>query len=201
MTNYLHTFLRSRRSIRHFHPDPVPTDVIQRILATATYAPSAHNKQPWRFVVLINPEAKSCLVNDITAKFRRDMTTDGAPDAEIVGRVERTIRRVNDAPVIIVLCQDVTQVNPQPDAVRQQVELTMGTQSVALAGLQLLLAAHIEGLGGTWICWPLFAPDETRRALNLPPEWEPQGMLFMGYPAENPDLPERKPLSNIVIYK
>ena len=38
----------------------------------------------------------------------------------------------------------------------------MGTQSVALAGLQLLLAAHAEGLGGTWICWPLFAPDETR---------------------------------------
>jgi coenzyme F420-0:L-glutamate ligase/coenzyme F420-1:gamma-L-glutamate ligase len=77
----------------------------------------------------------------------------------------------------------------------------MGTQSVALAGLQLLLAAHAEGLGGTWICWPLFAPEETRRALDLPSEWEPQGMIFLGYPAEQPEIPRRKAIEEVVRFR
>jgi F420 biosynthesis protein FbiB-like protein len=198
MTEELHAFLRSRRSIRRFRLDPVPAAVLQRILETATYAPSAHNKQPWRFVVLTNAEAKSRLAEAITDRFRGDMATDGTPEADIADRVERSRRRMDEAPVVVVLCRDVTQVDPQPDAIRQQAEATMGMQSIGLAGLQLLLAAHAEGLGGTWICWPLFTPEETRRALDLLSEWEPQGMVFLGYPDEQPETPSRKPLSEIV---
>lgn len=201
MINSLHTFLRSRRSIRHFRPDPIPADAINRILKTATFAPSAHNNQPWRFVVLVSSAAKSHLIDKITGKFHDDMALDGVTDRESQERIDRTTRRINDAPVIIVLCQDVTQVNPQPDKIRRNAELKMGAQSVALAGLQLLLAAYAEGLGGTWICWSLFAPEETRQSLDLPRNWEPQGMIFLGYPAEKPKTPERKILESIVIYK
>jgi len=198
VTDDLHGFLRTRRSIRRFLPDPVATAGIERILETATYAPSAHNKQPWRFVVVTEAAAKTRLAEAITARFRADMTVDGAPEADIQARVERTIRRTTEAPVVIVLCREATQVNPQPDATRQQAEATMGRQSVAIAGLQLLLAAHAEGLGGTWICWPLFAQEETRTALDLPSEWEPQGMVFLGYPAEEPVAPEREALEEVV---
>jgi len=187
----LHAFLRSRRSIRRFKPDPVPRDCIQRILETATYAPSAHNLQPWRFAVITNLAAKSRLAETITARFRQDMIADGVAEADIQSRVERTVRRAGQAPVIIILCRDTTRVNPQPDSLLLQKEALMATQSVALAGLQLLLAAHAEGLGGTWICWPLFAPEETRSALKLPSVWEPQGMLFLGYPFELPEVPIR----------
>jgi coenzyme F420-0:L-glutamate ligase/coenzyme F420-1:gamma-L-glutamate ligase len=200
MTDELHAFLRSRRSIRRFKPDPVPADILQRVLETAIYAPSAHNKQPWRFAVLTSAGAKSRLAEAITGRFHRDMTADGAPQADIVARVERSARRLNEAPSVIVLCRDVTQVNPQPDEVRQEAEAEMGRQSVALAGLQLLLAAHAEGLGGTWICWPLFAPEETKQALKLPSDWEPQGMVFIGYPAEEPESPKRKKMSELVKY-
>jgi F420 biosynthesis protein FbiB-like protein len=200
MTDDLHTFLRSRRSIRSFRPDPVPEAVLQRIIETATYAPSAHNKQPWRFVILTGSAAKSHLSRAITGKFRFDMLADGIAEAEIQARVERTVRRVEEAPVVIVLCRDVTQVDPQPDAIRQEAEATMGIQSVALAGLQLLLAAQVEGLGGTWICWPLFTSQATHEALELPVEWQPQAMIFLGYSAEQPITPERKPLQEIVRY-
>jgi coenzyme F420-0:L-glutamate ligase / coenzyme F420-1:gamma-L-glutamate ligase len=200
MTVDLHTFLRTRRSVRLFRPDPVPEAILKRIIETATYAPSAHNKQPWRFVVLTSTEAKSRLSKAIADRFRNDMVADGIPEAKIQTRIESTVRRANDAPVIIVLCLDVTQVNPQPEAARQEAETTMGTQSVALAGLQLLLAAHAEGLGGNWICWPLFAPDETRNALKLEPEWAPQGMIFLGYPAEKPETPEKMGLNKISIW-
>ena len=201
MINSHHTFLRSRRSIRYFRPDPIPADAINRILTTAIFAPSAHNIQPWRFVVLVTAAARSHLIDNLTGKFRDDMTLDGVSEHERQERIDRTSHRINKAPVIIILCQDVTQVNSQPDNTRRDAELKMGAQSVALAGLQLLLAAHAEGIGGTWICWPLFAPEETRQSLNLPQGWEPQGMIFLGYPAEKPKLPGRKSLESIVMYK
>lgn len=201
MINSHHAFLRSRRSIRHFRHGPIPAEALDRILNTAIYAPSAHNNQPWRFVVLVTSAAKSHLIEKLTGKFHDDMALDGVADCESQERIDRTTCRINEAPVIIVLCQDLTQVNPQPDKLRRDAEILMGTQSVALAGLQLLLAAHAEGLGGTWICWPLFAPEETRQSLDLPSEWDPQGMIFLGYPAEEPKIPGRKSLESIAVYK
>ena len=200
MTSGLHEFLCTRRSIRRFLPDPVPEPMLERILETTLFAPSAHDKQPWRFVVVATPEAKSRLTQAVTSKFRLDMTNAGAPINEIQERIERTIRRINDAPVIIIFCRDIKQVNPQPDDAAQQAEITMARQSVAAAGLQLLLAAHAEGLGGTWICWPLFAPAEICQALNLSADWEPQGMVFLGFSNEYPAASTRKPLKEIVQY-
>ncbi len=196
----LHSFLRSRRSIRRFRTDPVEREILERILETATYAPSAHNKQPWRFIVLVTNKSKLPLLKAITNKFRRDMEEDGIDQEVIRGRIESTTRRIHEAPVIIVLCQDINEVNPQPDSERQGVEQLMGLQSASLAGLVLLFAAQIEGLGGTWICWPQFAQNETRTALDLDPSWNPIGMFFIGYPAETPDIPQRIPLSKIVVY-
>ena len=196
-TDNLHAFLRTRPSIRRFKTDPVSHNCIQRILETATYAPSAHNLQPWRFAVITSPEMKVRLAEAVTARLRQDMLVDGIPEADIQARMERTVRRATQAPVIIVLCRDTKQVKPQPDLHQQQEEILMSTQSVALAGLQLLLAAHAEGLGGTWICWPLFAPEETRHALGLAVEWEPQGMIFLGYPDETPEIPEKNSLQEV----
>ncbi len=200
MTSELHQFLRTRRSIRHFLPDIVPTEAIERILETATFSPSAHDKQPWRFVVVASTKSREKLAKAVTEKFRIDMANAGGSEKEIQERVGRTIRRINEAPVIIILCRDITQVNDQPDEFTRQAEIIMARQSVAVAGLQLLLAAHAEGLGGTWICWPLFAPVEICSALELSSDWEPQGMVFLGTPNEHPSAPERKPIREIVKY-
>jgi coenzyme F420-0:L-glutamate ligase / coenzyme F420-1:gamma-L-glutamate ligase len=198
MKNDFHAFLRSRRSIRSFNTDPVPNEILQRILETTICAPSAHNLQPWRLVVVTNPRSKLYLAEAVAGKFRKDIITDGTPEQGIEAGVRKTIRRALDAPIIIVLCRDKTNVKPQPDAVREQAEGHMGVQSVAMAGLQLLLAAHAEGLGSTWICWPLFAPEETRHALELPSNWEPEGMIFLGYSDEIPEMPMRIPLQEVI---
>ena len=106
----LHAFLRSRRSIRRFKSDPVSLDCIQRILETGIYAPSAHNLQPWRFAVITSNAAKKLLAETITGRFRQDMVIEGVPEADIQARVNRTVRRTIEAPVIIVLCRDTPQV-------------------------------------------------------------------------------------------
>ena len=176
-----HTFLRTRRSIRRFRPNPVPDAVLRRVLETAIHAPSAHNLQPWRFVIVQGVEARARLADALTARMRADMTAEGAPAKAIEARVARSRRRLHEAPAVILLCRAL-------DAVRRDEpeEHHMGVQSVAAAGLQLILAAHAEGLGGNWICWPLYAPAETRAALSLPETWAPQAMFFLGYPAEKP---------------
>jgi len=199
----LHNFLRTRRSLRRFlgpavktgKSDPVPAPVIERILETATYAPSAHNLQPWRFAVVADLSAKNRLGQALTAKLRVDMAAAGAPESVIEARVLRSLRRLEEAPVVILLCRDVTAVrNDEPE------EITMSTQSVAAAGLQLLLAAHAEGLGGNWLCWPLYVQDATRAALNLPVTWEPQAMFFLGYADEEPQEKNVKTLQDVVRY-
>lgn len=188
-----HHFLRTRRSIRRFKSDPVPDSVIERILTTATYAPSAHNNQPWRFVIVRNPDARTRLGIALTTKMRADMQVDGAPASEIESRAALSIRRINSAPVLIILCRDVTDVRADTPE-----EAMMATQSVAAAGLQLLLAAHADGLGASWICWPLYAKDETGAALDLPKAWESQGICLIGYPENIPEKKERKPLDEII---
>jgi coenzyme F420-0:L-glutamate ligase/coenzyme F420-1:gamma-L-glutamate ligase len=195
----LHDLLRTRRSIRRFpgpagKPRPVPASVIKRIIETATYAPSAHNLQPWRFVVVTDLSARTRLGQALTTKMRADMTAVGASNGKIDSRVERSLRRIDQAPVIILLCRDVTAVRgDEPE------EVTMATQSVAAAGLQLMLAAHAEGLGCNWICWPLYAQEAVRRTLEFPVTWEPQAMFFLGYADGEPGDKVLKSLDEIMI--
>lgn len=191
--NDFQTFLRTRRSIRRFTSDIVPASVINRILETATYAPSAHNLQPWRFCVVTTSVVKSRLGQALTKKMRADMTAANAPQADIDKRVEISLRRLDEAPVIILLCRDVIAIRKE-----EPEEHIMAVQSVALAGLQLILAAHAEGLGGNWICWPLYAQEATHEALDLPDTWEPQGMFFLGYADEEPGEKNLRDLKDVV---
>ncbi len=195
-TTDLHTFLRTRRSIRRFKPEPVPDPVIQNILSTATYAPSAHNRQPWRFVVLTDQAAKTRLAEAMAQDFERDLLRDGVAAEKIQAQVKRSKERINAAPVAILLCLDMSEMDSYPDEKRRQAERMMAIQSVAAAGLQLLLAAHAEGLGGVWVCSPLFAQETIRKTLELPEAWEPQGMFYIGYPDE---MPKNKEFKNMEI--
>jgi len=192
--------LRTRRSIRRFKTDPVADSVIQNILATATFAPSAHNRQPWRFVVITTQSVKEALAEAMAIDFKRDLTRDGLPPENIQAQIERSKERITSAPVAILLCLDMSEMDSYPDEKRQQAERMMAIQSVAAAGLQLLLAVHAEGLGGVWACWVLFAQETIQRALNLPEPWEPQAMYFVGYPEIIPEARERKPLEEVAIF-
>lgn len=193
-------FLRTRRSIRRFTSEPVNGDVLARILETATYAPSAHNRQPWRFAVLTSRAAKTRLADAMGTDFQRDLLADGIPPAEADQMVSRSRQRIVEAPVVVLLCQDPTLGDEYPDAARQRAEYIMGLQGVTLAGGTLLLAAHAEGLGGVWVCAPLFAQDTVRQALALPEKWEPQGMLLLGYPAKIPSPRRRRPVEEVALY-
>ena len=76
----------------------------------------------------------------------------------------------------------------------------MAAQSVAMAGQNVLLAAHALGLGACWLCAPLFCPEVVRETLALPLDWQPQGLITAGYPAEAKEK-TRAPLETRVLYR
>jgi F420 biosynthesis protein FbiB-like protein len=193
--------LRSRRSTRRFLPQPVPQAVLLRLLEAATWAPSAHNRQPWRFVVLSSPESRRRLAGDMGIRFRQDLLADGLPEQEVQAQVARSRQRILDAPAAVLLCLDPSAGDVYPDPERQQFELLMGVQGAAMAGENLLLAAQAEGLGGVWVCAPLFAPGTVRRALDLPEAWIPQGLLLLGYPAKPPVSRPRLPVADVTFFR
>lgn len=193
-------FLRSRRSIRRFKNLNIEKDLLNRIIETGCCAPSAHNSQPWRFAILTSPGSKHELAEAMATEFRNDLTAEGFSQEEIEKRIDRSRSRIQNAPAVIILCLDKTDLDSYPDARRQKAELTMGVQSTAMAGLQLLQAAHAEGLGGVWACGPLFAPIAVQKTLSLPVAWDPQGMLLLGYPDEIPPVKNIKPMEELVLF-
>lgn len=194
--NFL-SMLRSRRTVRHFQPRPVEKRVLERVLEAATWAPSAHNRQPWRFVVLTSPEARERLAQAMGDELRRDRLADGLGESEVEKQVTRSRRCIIKAPAAVMLCLDVADGDSYPDAARQDAERLMGVQSVALAGGHLLLAAHAEGLGAVWMCAPLFAPHAAQKALELPETWQPQALILLGYPSKEPAPRSRRPLEEV----
>jgi F420 biosynthesis protein FbiB-like protein len=189
--------ISSRRSIRRFTPEPIPEATLRRLLAAACRAPSAHNRQPWRFVVIGPGEARERLVQRMADCFRADLQTDGLPENQIDRLVRRSEERLLGAPVLILLCLTMEDMGTYPDKERRAAERVMAIQSVALAGGHLLLAAHAEGLGACWTCAPLFVPEVVRRTLDLPSSWEAQGIIMLGRPAEEGRKRARRPVEEV----
>lgn len=189
-----------RRSIRRYRPEPVPDEMVKQLLTAAIWAPSAHNRQPWRFVVMTSAETKQRLATAMGQRLRRDLTADHVPQAVIEKDVGRSYQRITNAPLLILICLTMADMDSYPDPQRQQNEWIMASQSTAMAGQNLLLAAHALGLGACWMCAPLFCPAVVTQALDLPADWQPQALLTAGYPAET-KTKERQPLAARVLYR
>ncbi len=197
----LRQFLASRRSVRRFRPAPVPRETLRRILEAATRAPSAHNRQPWRFVVVERPELRRQMAEAMGARFLEDLRRDGLEAGEAERRVQRSRERLLTAPALIVVCLTMAHMDTYPDRQRRKAEYMMAVQSTALATGHLLLAIHAEGLGACWQCAPLFAPDTVQEALSLPADWEPQAMIALGMPDVVPPDPGRVPIDEVLAWR
>jgi F420 biosynthesis protein FbiB-like protein len=180
----LFNLIKSRRSIRRYTDELIPIKTILRLLEAATWAPSAHNRQPWRFAVLTQPSDKERLAGAMGARLRADRTADGDDPVDIERDVARSYARLTGAPVVIVVCLSMADMDRYPDPRRAHNEWVMAAQSTAMAAQNLLLLAHAEALAACWVCAPLFVPELVRDTLELPQDWEPQGLITLGRAAE-----------------
>ncbi|MEM2987972.1 MAG: nitroreductase family protein [Candidatus Bathyarchaeia archaeon] len=187
--------IKTRRSIRKFKPTKVSRKVLDVVLDLAKWAPSAHNAQPWRIIVVDDETVKARLATAMGKAWLSDMLKDGVPKekAEYIVKVE-SWQRITESPVVIITCLSMENMHKYPDRRRKRAEYIMGVQSVAAYVQNMLLLAHYHGLGACWICAPLFCQNAVRKVLGLPSEVEPQAMIIMGYPDEKPEPPPRRPL-------
>ncbi len=173
-------------------------DLIADIVRAATRAPSAHNRQPWRFHIVRDAQGKAALAKAMGERLRTDRSGDG-DDAQVIEQdVARSSSRINGAGALIAVCLTLEEMDMYPDTRRNDAEYVMAVQSTAMASQIMLLKAQAAGLGACWVCAPLFCPDTVRAALTLPPAWRPQGLILLGWPAEPGRVRERKPLAEIL---
>ena len=191
-TDTLATLLRGRRSVRKFQDGPVPRELIEQILEAARWAPSPHGRQPWRFIVLTRPELKNLLADRMGETWRHNLQMDGQDSGIVNLRLDKSRQRILNAPVIILPCLYLEDLDRYPDERRQADETTMAIQN-------MLLMAYDLGLDAGWMCAPLFCPEIVCDALNLDTRLIPQAMITVGYAAADPQRRERLPLSNLIV--
>lgn len=200
-TSVLET-IRGRRSVRRYLPKAVPDSAVELVLEASRWAPSPHGRQPWRFAVITKKESKQRLADAMGEEWRANLQMD-VQSAEIVEkRLEGSRNRLLDAPVLIMLCLYLEDLDVYPDEDRQRNETTMAVQSVGAAAQNALLAAYDLGLDAGWMCAPLFVPQKAAEALGLSPKLVPHALLTLGYAdGDPPKRRSRRPLDELVIYR
>ncbi|MES4890576.1 nicotinate-nucleotide--dimethylbenzimidazole phosphoribosyltransferase [Streptomyces sp. NPDC096012] len=193
--------MRERRDIRNgFRGDPIPHDVLLRVLEAAHTAPSVGHSQPWDFVVIRSAETRRTMHE--LAMRQREAYAKSLPKGRAKQFKELKIEAILDTPVNIVVTADPTRGGRH--TLGRHTQPQMAPYSSALAVENLWLAARAEGLGVGWVSF--FDEREMVRELGLPEHLEVVAYLCVGYVDEFPDEPElmqagwskRRPLSWVV---
>jgi coenzyme F420-0:L-glutamate ligase/coenzyme F420-1:gamma-L-glutamate ligase len=185
--------LPARRTIRAFTSDPVDLAAVNRAIAAAITAPAPHHSEPWRFVVVASPDARTRLLDAMLEAWIADLRRDGFTGEQIARRTRRGLP-LREAPLVIVPCLDASAAHAYPDERRSRAEAAMFTVSMGAATQNLLVALAVENLGSAWISSALFCQDVAAVALDLPPGWLPMGAIAVGHPAATPPhRPARDP--------
>lgn len=172
-----------RYSVRDFLPKPIPENVLQDILEAGRLAPSAQNRQPWRYIVFDNPE-------DIRILTKK------------TGLIGLSNYFIKDAPVVIVACADLkknTRINGKDYYL----------VDTAISFQQMMLTAWQHGIGSCWMA--AFSETLLAKYLGLPQSWKIVAISPFGYPKEDKTIyskflsamsksKDRQPLSQIVQY-
>ncbi|MFB6440996.1 nicotinate-nucleotide--dimethylbenzimidazole phosphoribosyltransferase [Streptomyces sp. NPDC056411] len=197
----VHRVMRERRDIRNgFRSDPIPNDVLLRVLEAAHTAPSVGHSQPWDFVVIRSAETREKMHQ--LAMQQREAYAKSLPKARAKQFRELKIEAILETPVNIVVTADSTRGGRH--TLGRHTQPQMAPYSSALAVENLWLAARAEGLGVGWVSF--FDEREMVRELDLPEHLEVVAYLCVGYVDEFPEEPEllqagwskRRPLSWVV---
>ncbi|MCX6873344.1 MAG: nitroreductase family protein [Verrucomicrobia bacterium] len=200
MINYdqLLELLQTRRSIRRFEDRAVSREDLHRLLEAACWAPSNHNRQPWKFIV-IEDRAR---IQELAERVRHGMESKLKSLPEVAAVHAAGLIQYGTffaaAPVLIVAMhkRPISAAAPLWDGLRQP-ELVSGEPlSVAMAMQNILLAAHALGLGACVMTAPLLAANLTDE-LQVPPGCGITGLIAVGYPAGSAQTPRRKTLAHI----
>lgn len=206
-TPALQALMQTQRAVRRLRTDPVPTDVLSRILQAGAWAPSGGNVQPWRMVVVKDPAIRK----GIGELYRPQWAKYGAGSRKQLERLEGEAKakqarmleaadylgeHLGDAPVILVFC-----FNPNLMAIT---DANLGRASVVGGGSvypavqNIMLAARAEGVGCVLTTLLCFEEDAMKQLLGIPDDWFTCGVVPLGYPERGGYGPtSRRPVAKL----
>jgi nitroreductase len=194
-----------RRSIRKFKSEPIADNLLEEILQAAQKAPSAHNYQPWKIVVVKDEGILSALTADQAILWAKDEETQSL-----------NLRLTTGAPVILVGCTDEresvlrfergseTVISGKWPGFERELGLdsipytTSASWDIAIAFDHITLAARDHGIGSCWIA--TFNVQKIREVLKIPSNIRVELLLTLGYPDSWPEKRPRKEYSDLFCF-
>ena len=189
----------SARAMRYFRPDPVPAELVDRVLWAGTRASSPNNCQPWDFVVVRDPQVRDRIgelfapivaaAGDVTASLPPDLD---ASQRRTAAGAMHLMSNMAQVPVIVFICG----VNnyPQPD----QPDISYMYSALYAAGQNMLVAARALGLGAAFTTLHKMVEPGLRELLKLPEDRILGVTLPLGWPAGRFGPLKRRPVEEVV---
>ncbi|MDQ1519849.1 MAG: hypothetical protein QOI55_922 [Actinomycetota bacterium] len=209
--------LRSTGAVRNFRNDPVPDDVVYRVLDNARFAPSGGNRQGWRVVVVRDGETRRRLrdlylpgwyeylaqraagltpfapLNDPAAEQRANDEAPAVAEAAASGP-GGFAEHLDEVPVLLVLLADLRVLAAMD---KELPRYTMaGGASIYPFAWSILLAARVEGLAGVITTMPIRREPEVKALLDVPDELAVAAVIALGRPVHQPRRLTRKPVES-----
>ncbi len=207
--------IHSARAIRHFRPDPVPREIITRILDAAIQAPSAGNGQNWLFVVITDAgqrrkigdiyRAASAWVEQKYLSRPRPAHTTQAQYGKMLASGADLWEHMGEAPVLLLPCLRVSA--PQlPSTIPPGIQAAMNSTAPWVAGASIypavqniILACRALGLGTVLTTNHVILEAEVKRVLGLPDEVRTFALMPIGYTDDKFGGVKRRPLNEVAV--
>jgi len=170
--------IHSRHSVGKVRPDPVPRELIEKMLLAAAQAPNHHKVRPWRFVVLTGAARERLGEAQAQMVLKRDPAA--LPDA-VAAEHAKPLR----APVLIAVGVD----KPSGPKISEIENIA----AVAAATQNLLLAAQALGLAAQWRTGKVALDEGVKALFGLAPDQHLLGIIYVGYPLPESPVPPQRP--------
>ncbi len=192
----------TQRAMRRLKPDPVPQEYIKKVIWAATRAPSGGNAQPWRFLVIQDPETRKKIAELYSSVWEEYVRPAYASAATLQGEAAESNARVlrsaqyladhmADVPVLILACTFTQAVNAG----------VASGSSIYPAVQNLMLAARALGLGTALTTLHRQKQDEVRELLGIPETVETAALIPLGWPKGKFGTGLRQPVEDVTYWE
>lgn len=191
--------VETRTSVRKFKQDPIPDEVIRKIVWAATRAPTAGGRENWFFVVIKSDELRKSvhrLLIEAHVRYAKEIAKMS------LDRIEKWKKLMEEgmylAPLYIAVYIDLSRLSGEGKRDYSDAEFVMEIQSAAAAIENAILTAWYFGIGSVWLGAPLLVEERLGELLGIPLKYKLMGLIAFGYPLETPSPRRRKPLDEVL---
>jgi nitroreductase len=207
----LYDVMRTTFACREFTGEPLPDDVLRRIVDNARFAPSGGNRQGWRIIIVTERELKQRLADlslPTASRYLLEVQAGENPlntinasavtDEQVAGAEapDWLVAHIRQAPTLLVITVDLSLVASM-DKDLDRIGLVSGGSIYPLAW-NILLAARNEGYGGTMTTWGVAAEPAIQALLGIPSHWAIAAIMPLGKPVKQLTRLKRKPVDEIL---